>query len=41
MFEVVIERWTGPDGATEYRWSLWRDGYRVEMGNTAFPNADD
>ena len=41
MIEVVIERWTGADGTTEYRWSLWRDEYRIEMGNTAFSNADD
>ncbi len=41
MIEVVIERWTGPDGATEYRWSVWRDGYRIEMGGKAFTDADD
>ncbi len=26
MIEVFIERWTRPDGTTEYRWSVWRDG---------------
>ena len=41
MFEVVIERWTGPDSTTEYRWSVWRNGYRIEMGNKAFSNSDN
>ena len=31
MIEVIIERWSGPDGGT-FRWSVWRDGRRVEMG---------
>ncbi len=41
MVEVIIERWTRPDSATEYRWSVWRDGYRIEMGGKAFLDADD
>ncbi len=32
MLEVVIERWRGPTGRVDYRWSLWRDGRRVHMG---------
>jgi hypothetical protein len=31
MIELVIERWSEPDGTT-YRWSLWRAGKRVAMG---------
>jgi hypothetical protein len=31
MIEIIIERWSGPDG-TAFRWSLWLDGSRVEMG---------
>jgi len=31
MIEIIIERWSGPDGTT-FRWSLWRDGKRVAMG---------
>ncbi len=41
IIEVVIERWTGADGTTEYRWSLWRDEYRIEIGRKAFTDADD
>ncbi len=32
MVEVVIERWTGRDGATDHRWSVWLDGRRVRIG---------
>jgi hypothetical protein len=32
MVEVMIERWTALDGSVDYRWSVWRDGKRVEMG---------
>ncbi len=39
MLEVVIERWTGSDGTTDYRWSVWRDGLRIEMGSGAHSNA--
>jgi hypothetical protein len=31
MIEIIIERWSGPDGTT-FRWSLWRNGSRVTMG---------
>jgi hypothetical protein len=31
MIEIMIERWSAPEG-TEFRWSLWRDGVRIEMG---------
>ncbi len=41
MIEVVLERWTGADGTTEYRWSVWQDGHRIEMGGRAFTDADD
>ncbi len=41
MIEVAIERWTGADGTTDYRWSVWRDGHRIAMGSTAFSSSDD
>ncbi len=41
MIEVVIERWTRSDSTTEYRWSVWRDGHRIEMGGKAFSDGDD
>jgi hypothetical protein len=36
MIEVIIERWSGPDG-TSYLWSVWHDGRRLGMGG---PHAD-
>jgi hypothetical protein len=39
MIEIVIERWSGPDGIT-FRWSLWRDGSRVGMGPD-YPTAEE
>lgn len=32
MLELIVERWTGRDGSTDYLWSLWHDGRRVRMG---------
>lgn len=32
MLEIMIERWTALDGSIDYRWSVWRDGRRVQMG---------
>ena len=26
MLEVIIERWTNPDGSTDYMWSVWQSG---------------
>ncbi len=39
MLEVFIERWCTPDGTVDYRWSVWRDGRRVEMGREAQSSA--
>ena len=41
MIEVMIERWVNPDSATDYRWSVWRDGQRLAMGNQPYSNQDD
>lgn len=32
MVELIIERWTNPDGSVNFMWSVWRDGKRVGMG---------
>ncbi len=32
MIEIIIERWTSPQGRTDNLWSVWRDGKRAEMG---------
>jgi hypothetical protein len=33
VVEIVIERWTNPDGSMDFRWSLWRAGHRLRMGD--------
>jgi len=30
--EVIVERWSNADKSTDYRWSIWRGGNRVQMG---------
>ncbi len=30
--EIIIERWIGPGGATDFLWSLWDGGQRLQMG---------
>jgi hypothetical protein len=30
--ELIIERWTNLNQSTDYRWSVWVDGRRVQMG---------
>ncbi len=32
MIEIVIERWINAEGQTDSRWSVWSDGYRIQMG---------
>ncbi len=41
MIEIVIERWTNADGETGFRWSVWREGYRIQMGENAHSSTDD
>jgi len=35
--EIVIETWRGLDGTVDYRWSVWSEGRRLQMGG-AFPD---
>jgi len=30
--ELIIERWTNLNQSIDYRWSVWIDGRRVQMG---------
>lgn len=39
MVEIIIERWIAAAGGTDFLWSVWRDGKRVEMGG-AHDNAE-
>ena len=29
----MIEQWSSRDGTTDYIWSLWQNGKRVQIGN--------
>jgi hypothetical protein len=37
--EIIIECWTNPSGHTDFLWSIWRLGRRLQMGG-AHPSAD-
>lgn len=39
MLEVIIERWNDPDGSTDYVWSVWRNGNRIQMSGT-YPTSE-
>ncbi len=41
MIELFIERWTGFDGNTEYRWSVWNDGHQIQMGPHSYSGDDE
>ena len=32
MLEVMIEQWSNRDGTTDYLWSAWQNGTRIQMG---------
>jgi hypothetical protein len=40
VVELIIERWTNLNQATDFRWSVWVDGRRVQMGGP-HKSADD
>lgn len=31
MIELIIERWSYPDGRTEFFWSVWQEGKRLQF----------
>jgi hypothetical protein len=41
MIEIMIERWTNAEGETDFRWSVWRDGFRIQMGPEAHSTVED
>ena len=41
MIAVMIERWTNRDGSTDYRWSVWRDGHRLDMGGRPYAESGE
>ncbi len=41
MIEIVIERWTNAEGETDFRWSVWGEGHRIQMGENAHSSTDD
>lgn len=34
MIELMIDRWTHPDGSLRYLWSVWRSGKRIALGES-------
>ena len=40
MLDVMIECWNNADGSSDYHWSVWQDGRRLEMGGR-FERAED
>ena len=40
MIEIVIEQWTKAEGETDFRWSVWSDGYRIQMGPSSHSTAE-
>lgn len=40
MIEAMIEYWSDLGGAPRFRWSLWRDGHRIAVGDSAFASAE-
>ena len=30
--DVMIERWSDPDGSERFLWSVWKEGKRLEVG---------
>ncbi len=41
MIEIVIERWTNAEGETDFRWSVWSEGRRIQLGENVHSRADD
>ena len=41
MIEIAIERWTNAEGKTDFRWSVWSEGHRIQMGENVHSRADD
>jgi hypothetical protein len=39
MMEVIVERWTNPDGSADFMWSVWQNGNRVQMSGT-YPTSE-
>ena len=41
MIEIIIESWANAVGSTDFLWSVWRDGYRIQMGPNVHSTAED
>lgn len=40
MIELMIDQWNHPDGSIRYLWSVWQDGKRIGLGESA-PTPED
>ncbi len=41
MIDIVIERWTNAEGETDFGWSVWGEGHRIQMGENTYSSTDD
>jgi hypothetical protein len=41
MIEIMIERWTNAEGKTDFRWSVWSDGHRIQIGPSLHSTVED
>jgi hypothetical protein len=41
MIEIMIERWTNAEGETDFHWSVWGEGHRIEMAENTHSSPDD
>ena len=40
MVELMVERWSYPDGREEFFWSLWQDGSRLKFSDRLGSSAE-
>ncbi len=41
MIEIMIERWTNAKGETDFRWSVWSNGSRIQSGPNLHSTVED
>ena len=41
MIEIMIERWTNAEGKTDFRWSVWSNGSRIQIGPSLHSTVED
>ncbi len=41
MIEIMIEGWANAEGKTDFRWSVWSDGFRIQIGPSLHATVED